>query len=47
MYNRNSQSYEPIDDEYQSSIRQGIRMARQQATQDLFSIPLHGAEAAQ
>ena len=47
MYNRNSQSYEPIDDEYQSPIRQGIRMARQQATQDLFSIPLHGAEAAQ
>ncbi|MCR9261373.1 MAG: DUF3450 domain-containing protein [Pseudomonadaceae bacterium] len=47
MYNRNSQAYEPIDDTYQSSIRQGIRMARQQATQDLFSIPLHGAEAAQ
>jgi hypothetical protein len=48
MYNRNKSSFEAIDDDdYQASIRQGIRMARQQATQDMFSIPVHGAEAAQ
>jgi hypothetical protein len=47
MYNRNSRAYEAIGDDYQASVRQGIRMARQQATQDMFSIPIHGAEAAQ
>ncbi len=47
MWNRNENRYMPIGDEYQASVRQGIRMARQQATQDLFSIPVHGAEAAQ
>lgn len=47
MFNKNSNAFEPIGNEYQSSIRQGIRMARQQATQDMFSIPVHGAEAAQ
>lgn len=47
MYNKNSNSYEPVDDKYQASVRQGIRMARQQATQDMFSIPVHGPEAAQ
>ena len=40
-------AFEPVGDEYQASVRQGIRMARQQATQDMFSIPVHGAEAAQ
>ena len=47
MYNKNSGEFEPVGDEYQASVRQGIRMARQQATQDMFSIPVHGAEAAQ
>ena len=47
MYNKNTSAYEAIGDEYQASVRQGIRMARQQATQDLFSIPVHGPEAAQ
>lgn len=47
MYNRNTRAYEAIGDGYQASVRQGIRMARQQATQDMFSIPIHGAEAAQ
>jgi vacuolar-type H+-ATPase subunit I/STV1 len=46
MYNRNTRSFEPISDDYQSSVRQGIRMARQQATQDMFNIPVHGAEVA-
>lgn len=47
MFNRNTGQYEAVDDTYQASVRQGIRMARQQATQDMFSIPVHGAEAAQ
>ncbi len=47
MYNLNSNAYEAVGNEYQASVRQGIRMARQQATQDMFSIPVHGAEAAQ
>ena len=47
MYNKNTSAFEPVGDEYQASVRQGIRMARQQATQDMFSIPVHGAEAAQ
>jgi len=47
MFNLNSHAFEAVDDEYQASIRQGIRMARQQATQDMFSIPVHGAEVVQ
>ena len=47
MYNKNTGAFEAVGDEYQASVRQGIRMARQQATQDMFSIPVHGAEAAQ
>lgn len=47
MYNKNTNAYEAVGDEYQASVRQGIRMARQQATQDMFSIPVHGPEAAQ
>ena len=47
MYNKNARAYEAVSDDYQASVRQGIRMARQQATQDMFSIPVHGAEAAQ
>jgi hypothetical protein len=47
MFNKNTNAYEAVGDEYQASVRQGIRMARQQATQDMFSIPVHGAEAAE
>ena len=47
MYNTDSGQWEPISADYQASVRQGIRMARQQATQDMFSIPVRGAEAAQ
>ena len=47
MWNKNNSAFEAVGDEYQASVRQGIRMARQQATQDMFSIPVHGAEVAQ
>jgi len=46
MYNVAAGKWEPIADSYQASVRQGIRMARQQATYDLFVIPIPGAEAA-
>jgi hypothetical protein len=47
MFNKTTGVWEPVGNEYQASVRQGIRMARQQATQDMFSIPVPGAEAAQ
>ncbi len=47
MYNKLTGEYQRIDDTYQASVRQGIRMARQQATLDMFSVPIPGAEAAQ
>ena len=47
MYNKATGQFEAVDASYQSSVKQGIRMARQQATLDMFSIPVTGAEAAQ
>ncbi|MEM9621942.1 MAG: DUF3450 domain-containing protein [Pseudomonadota bacterium] len=46
-FNTVTRAYEAVGDEYQAAVRQGIRMARQQATLDMFSIPVNGAEAAQ
>jgi hypothetical protein len=39
--------YRAVEDKYQGSVRQGIRMARQQASIDMLSLPIKGAEAAQ
>ncbi len=47
MYNKNTREWEQVGNEYQASVRQGIRMARQQATLDMFSVPVTGAEVAQ
>jgi len=47
MYNKVTGAFEQIDDDYQAPVRQGIRMARQQATQDMFIIPVQNTEAAQ
>ena len=47
MYNKSTGQWEPVGDEYQAPVRQGIRMARQQATLDMFSVPIQGAEVAQ
>ncbi len=47
MYNSNSGTYEPVDSSYQGPVRQGIRMARQQASIDMLSLPVMGAEAVQ
>jgi cell division protein FtsB len=47
MWNSGSEQYEEIDSSYESSIRQGIRMARQQATIDMLALPIMGPEAVQ
>ena len=47
MWNVGSERYEEIDSSYESSIRQGIRMARQQATIDMLALPIMGPEVAQ
>ena len=47
MWNVGEGRYEAIDDSYQGSVRQGIRMAKQQASIDMLSLPISGAEAVQ
>ena len=47
MYNPTARQYEAVDNSYQASVRQGIRMARQQASIDMLSLPVVGAGAAQ
>jgi predicted RNase H-like nuclease (RuvC/YqgF family) len=47
MFNPTTRAYEPVDNSYQASVRQGIRMARQQASIDMLSLPVVGAGAAQ
>ena len=47
MFNPTTRQYEPVDNSYQASVRQGIRMARQQASIDMLSLPVVGAGAAQ
>jgi predicted RNase H-like nuclease (RuvC/YqgF family) len=47
MYNPTTRQYEAVDNSYQGSVRQGIRMARQQASIDMLSLPVVGAGAAQ
>tara|TARA_B100000902_G_C26754653_1_gene642679 strand:- start:193 stop:624 length:432 start_codon:yes stop_codon:yes gene_type:complete len=46
-WNVDANRYQAVDDKYQSSVRQGIRMARQQASIEMLSLPISGAEAAQ
>ncbi len=47
MWNVGEGRYEAIDDSYQGSVRQGIRMAKQQASIEMLSLPISGAEAVQ
>jgi vacuolar-type H+-ATPase subunit I/STV1 len=46
-WNVDAGRYQAVGDEYQGSVRQGIRMARQQASIEMLSLPISGAEAAQ
>ena len=47
MFNPTTRAYGPLDNSYQASVRQGIRMARQQAQVDMLSVPVLGAGAAE
>jgi vacuolar-type H+-ATPase subunit I/STV1 len=47
MFNPSTRQFETVDNSYQASVRQGIRMARQQASIDMLSLPVVGAGAAQ
>ncbi len=46
-FNSESDQWEPIDDSYKSSVQNGIRMARQQMSYDLLTLPVSGPENAQ
>ena len=45
VYNVQSRAFEPVDASFNSSVRQGIRMARQQASIEMLSLPIAGAGA--
>ena len=44
-WNQTTRSWETLDDSYSSSVRNGIRMARQQMSVDLLNLPVPGPEA--
>ncbi len=44
-WNQSTRSWELLDDSYSSSIRNGIRMARQQMSVDLLILPVPGPES--
>lgn len=46
-FNPESRQWEPIDDSYKSAVQNGIRMARQQMSYDLLTLPVSGPENAQ
>ncbi len=46
-YNPGTKQWEPVDDIYKTSVQNGIRMARQQLTYDMLTLPVVGPEAAQ
>ncbi len=45
-WNQSTHSWEKLPDSYSSSIRNGIRMARQQMSVDLLTLPVPGPEQA-
>ncbi len=45
-WNNQTKQWEPLDSEYQASVRNGIRMARNQLSRDMLTLPITGAEAA-
>ena len=47
VWNVDAGEYQAVDNSYEGSVRQGIRMARQQASIEMLSLPIRGAEAAQ
>ena len=47
MYNAATGSWEQLDDTYRNPVRNGIRMARKQLSQDMLVMPVRGPETAQ
>jgi hypothetical protein len=47
VFNPTTRQWELLDDSYKTPVQNGIRMARQQLTVDLLSLPVAGPEAAQ
>ena len=46
-YNPDSGQWEEVDDLYKTPVQNGIRMARQQMSYDLLTLPVSGPENAQ
>jgi cell division protein FtsB len=47
MFNPGTRQWEPLGDTYTTPIRNGIRMARQQLSVDMLTLPISGPEAAE
>jgi len=46
-FNPATRTWEPLDDEFKTSVRNGIRMANKQLSVDLLEIPVQASEGAQ
>lgn len=46
-FNPATRAWEPLDDEFKTSVRNGIRMANKQLSVDLLEIPVQASEGAQ
>lgn len=46
-FNPATRNWEPLDDEFKTSVRNGIRMANKQLSVDLLEIPVQASEGAQ
>jgi len=47
MWDAESKTWIPLDDEYRNAIQAGLRMARKQSAPDLITVPVPAAQAAQ
>ena len=47
VWNQAARKWEPLDDDYAVTVRNGIRMARKQLSVDLLALPVAAPEAAQ
>ena len=47
MWDTESKTWVPLDDEYRNAIKAGLRMARKQSAPDLIKVPVPAAQAAE
>ncbi|MGI9324553.1 MAG: DUF3450 domain-containing protein [Pseudomonadales bacterium] len=47
VYNKTSRAWEPLSNDYKTSVRNGIRMGKKQLTPNLLSLPVPGAGGAE